>query len=95
MPKPRHIRFRHKRARRALVSLKAYARVTGSDIPEDALVDFVTDAGHLADRDGLDFPTLMRRAIAHWLSEQVDPDSISRPTVAIYADGVEITSRPD
>lgn len=90
-----HTDFRLKRAAWVAECLDTFVTLTSCDPGEDAVSDLISDLGHYCDRHDLDFPMLLRRAIGHWLAEQDDPDSLTCPDVAIHADGVELTSRPE
>jgi hypothetical protein len=49
--------------------------------PDDhAIADLICDLGHLADENGLDFLSEVRRAIGHWYVERnIDSDNIIGP----------------
>jgi hypothetical protein len=87
--------FLSNRAASAAECLDRFVSVTHCDPGQDAVTDLITNLGHYADRHGLDYPMLLRRGIAHWLSEQTDPESITAPQVEVYGDGIEITSNPN
>jgi hypothetical protein len=67
------------RAEWAREVVEAFGSITGADLYEDAAGDLICDIGHLCDEEGLDFVAMVRKAVAYWSIEQVDPDGIADP----------------
>ena len=65
-----------KRAAAARAALRTYCTDTQDDEGRAGLVDLIADCGHLAQSLGLDFPDVVRRALAHWDAEQLHPDGL-------------------
>ena len=63
------------RASRCLAAVARY----GDDEPEDNLIDLLTDAMHLCDREGFDFTIVLARAFRLYLFELNRNSSDRRP----------------
>jgi hypothetical protein len=59
--------------------VEAFGSITGADIYEEAIGDLLCDIGHLCDEERLDFLAVVRKAVAYWKIEQVDPVGIADP----------------
>ena len=71
-------------ARRAAQALHAFRIAAGDSDDEEAIRDLVTDLGHFADRQDIDFLDVLAAAIGCWALEQKDPRSIEpAPSVII------------
>ena len=72
------------RARCAAQALHAYRIAAGDSDDEDAIRDLVTDLGHFADRNHIEYLDVLATAIGHWALEQKQPDSTAAaPSVTI------------
>lgn len=58
-------------ATRAKRGAKAIARY-GNDLPESNLIDFLADAMHFCDAEGMDFHILLAQACRHYVNELND-----------------------
>ena len=71
-------------ARRAAQALHAFRIAAGDSDDEQAIRDLVTDLGHFADRNHIDFLDVLAAAIGSWALEQKEPGSITAtPSVII------------
>lgn len=79
------------RAALAEACLDLFADNAGWNHPDEAICDLIANLGHYAQRQLLDFPRLVARAISHWHLEQSDEDSVNvLPTVTILiGDGLQ------
>lgn len=57
----------------------AFERGSGEEDSETNLADLITDLGHHANEQGIDFRAVLRRAVANWYSEQTNPDGDGPP----------------
>jgi hypothetical protein len=77
--------FNRNRAGWAAVAVTAFRHETGiTDDDETAILDLISDLGHLADKLNIDFIALVSRALSYWRLEQKFPNSIEAgPSVHI------------
>ena len=70
--------------RRAAQALHAFRIAAGDSDDEEAIRDLVTDLGHFADRQDIDFLDVLAAAIGSWALEQKDRQGVlAAPSVII------------
>ena len=73
--------------RRAAQALHAFRIAAGDSDDEEAIRDLVTDLGHFADRQDIDFLDVVAAAIGSWALEQKNrQDVLAAPSVIITID---------
>lgn len=72
---------------RAAQALYVFRLAAGDSDDEEAIRDLVTDLGHFADRNQLDFLDVLATAIGCWARERQRPQASAAPTVTITIHG--------
>jgi hypothetical protein len=73
------------RARKAEHIIAGYIDTTDPDDLFTATSDAISDIGHLCDLHGLDFVAILKKGIAYWKIETVDPTGLAAsPDVDIF-----------
>lgn len=67
-----------------------FERGSDEEDSETNLADLITDLGHYASEQGIDFRAVVRRAVANWHNEQTSPDGDGPPILVT----ISITTQP-